>query len=246
MKSYYMKLNAYIAHAGVCSRRNAIELIKNGHVTVNNELVLVPSYDVLNSDQVAVDGKPIQAEQMIYILLNKPRGYITTVSDEHGRRTVVDLLKGIPPVRIYPVGRLDYESSGLLLLTNDGDLAFRLSHPSFQIQKIYQVTVDKDLPEVVLRKILKGVSLEDGRLQVDDIRYCSKKSGRCVQIALHSGRNRIIRRLFAALGYEVKSLERVAYAGISARELKRGLWRYLKPHEITHLNKLVVRKRSSK
>ena len=234
-----MKLNAYVSHAGVCSRRKAVELIKEGAVTVNGHVVLEPAYDVKATDKIAVQGKLIKAEQKIYIMLNKPKGYVTTASDELGRHTVLDLVADTVKERLYPVGRLDRDTTGLLLLTNDGDLAHKLAHPRYEIAKSYQVTLDKGLTEDAVARIKRGVYLEDGKAQVDELSFCSPKTRIAFRVVLHSGKKRIIRRLFFALGYTVEALERVVYAGIPLKGLAKGQWRYLTKPEIEHLQKAV-------
>lgn len=241
-----MKLNAYIAHAGICSRRKAVDLIKDGAVAVNNKVLLDPSYDVLADDKVSVAGRFIKAEQKIYIMLNKPKGYVTTASDELGRSTVIDLLGSAVKERLYPVGRLDKDTTGLLFLTNDGDLAHKLAHPRYEVTKTYQVTLDKDLTDESIGRIKRGVYLEDGKVRIDALSFCSPKTRKAFRIVLHSGKKRIIRRLFFAIGYTVEVLERVMYADIPLKGLAKGQWRYLTKTEVQHLQNAVQIKQGSK
>jgi 23S rRNA pseudouridine2605 synthase len=239
-----MKLNAFVAHTGLCSRRKAVDLVKGGSVSVNGSVQRDPSYEVQESDSIKVFGKKVIVEPKIYIMLNKPKGYVTTTSDELGRQTVLDLIKQSVKERLYPIGRLDKDTTGLLLLTNDGSLAHTMAHPKFGISKIYQVTLDHDLTEEAIKKITRGVYLEDGKVQVDSLSFCSPKSRHIFRIVLHSGKNRVIRRLFRALGYTVKSLDRVSYAGLSLKGLARGQWRYLSKAEVLHLAKNVSTNKS--
>lgn len=234
-----MKLNAYVAHAGICSRRKAADLIKSGSVAVNRKVLVDPSYDVGHEDNVTVFGRSIKVEQKIYIMLNKPKGYVTTASDELGRNTVLDLLGESVKERLYPVGRLDRDTTGLLLLTNDGDLAFKLAHPRYQVSKSYQITLEKDLTDESIARIKRGVYLEDGKVQIDELSFCSPRSRLAFRVVLHSGKKRIIRRLFEALGYTVKVLDRVTYAGLPLKGLARGQWRYLSKTEVQQLEKIV-------
>lgn len=230
-----MKLNAYIAHAGVCSRRKAAELVKQGSVTVNSKELRDPSYEVQEQDKVKVLGRAIKAERFVYILLNKPKGYVTSASDERGRKIVLDLLGKEVKERVYPIGRLDRDSTGALLLTNDGSLSHALAHPRYKVSKTYHVSVNKDIDDKTIEIIKKGVLLEDGRVKVDAISFCSATYRKTVRIVLHSGKNRVIRRMFQALGYWVDKLDRVAYGGLTLRGLPRGGWRYLTGQEIEKL-----------
>ncbi|MCO6486871.1 MAG: rRNA pseudouridine synthase [Phaeodactylibacter sp.] len=231
-----MRLNKYVAHCGVCSRRQAAELVKAGQVTVNGEKVTEPGYQVQEGDKVALRGKPIRPEKkLVYVLLNKPKDYITTVKDEKGRRTVFDLLGNQVQERIFPVGRLDRATTGLLLLTNDGDLAGKLAHPSHKVKKFYQVALDKPLAAVDLEKIRSGLELEDGKAIVDGAGYIEGGSKNEVGIELHIGRNRIVRRIFEHLGYQVVRLDRVYYAGLTKKDLPRGRWRHLSEQEVIML-----------
>ncbi len=230
-------LSKYIAHAGVCSRRKAADLIKEGQVTVNGAIMYDPGYRVAPQDHIKVDKKIVRQEHKVYILLNKPRNCVTTVSDERGRNTVLDLLEGAPRVRLYPVGRLDRATTGLLVLTNDGDLAQRLSHPRYQVSKVYYATLTKPLTDTDLHKIKEGIILEDGAIKVDDIAYVDGRQSMVVKIALHSGQNRIVRRIFEHLGYDIKRLDRVGYAGLTKKDLLCGRWRFLTAREVVILKR---------
>lgn len=226
-----MTLNKYIAHSGTCSRREAAEMVKLGKVKVNGELALDPGYRVQEFDVVTIAGKKLTPQKgRVYILLNKPKGYITTTDDPQGRDTVMDLVHGAEVDRLYPVGRLDRNTTGLLLLTNDGDLAQRLSHPSYETKKVYQVTLNKPLTKKDFEAILAGLELEDGKVQVDALSYLDEKNE--LGIEIHSGRNRIVRRIFESLGYEVEKLDRVMYAGLTKKNLPRGKWRLLQEKEV--------------
>ncbi len=232
-------LNKYLSHSGVCSRRDAAELIKQGKVLVNNNIVTEPGTKVSPSDMVKVSGKKITiSKNFIYILLNKPKDYITTTDDPLGRKTVLDLIKHATPERVYPVGRLDRNTSGVLLLTNDGDLAQKLAHPKHEIKKIYHVVLDKSLSKNDLDAIAAGVVLEDGVANVDAVAYADAKDKTQIGIEIHSGRNRIVRRIFEHLGYDVKGLDRVMYAGLTKKNVQRGKWRLLNEKEIRILKYL--------
>lgn len=231
-----MPLNKYIAHSGLCSRRDAVDLIKGGKVKVNGELILEPGHKVLVSDDVKVAGKRLNpVKDFVYILLNKPKDYITTTDDPQQRKTVLDLLKGAPPARIYPVGRLDRNTSGVLLLTNDGELSQRLTHPSNEVKKVYAVTLDKPLTKHHFDEILKGVQLDDGPATVDVLAYTDAKDNTQLGVELHSGRNRIVRRIFEHFGYDVKALDRVVFAGLTKKNVNRGKWRFLTEREVRDL-----------
>lgn len=235
-----MRLNKYVAHAGVCSRRQAAEHIKNGQVTVNGKVEPNPAYQVQESDEVRFKGDLIKPEERkVYLLLNKPRGYITTTSDERGRKTVLDLVGKRVPERIFPVGRLDRETTGLLLLTNDGDLAKKLAHPSHEVKKTYHVALDKEVPPEHIEAIKKGLQLEDGPAPVDAANYVRGAGREEVMVELHIGRNRIVRRIFGHLGYEVKRLDRVYYAGLTKKDLPRGFSRHLTEQEIIMLKHFI-------
>jgi len=230
-----MKLNHYLASAGVCSRRNAAELVKEGHVSINGAITREPWFEVLDKHIVAVDGKPVKQVQKIYVLMNKPKNCVSTVSDDKGRKTVVDLLYPQIKERMFPVGRLDQMTTGLLVLTNDGELAQRLAHPRYEIQKVYEVMLDKPLDDRDLKKIEQGLFLDGSRVRVDSIRSVSLHNKSFLRVTLHSGKYRVIRRIFESLGYYVKSLDRVAYAFLNQRELPVGRWRYLTPGEVKRL-----------
>ena len=222
-----VRLNKFIANSGVCSRREADQLIQAGVVTVNGEVVteLGTKVNVLK-DEIRFNGERLKGEDKVYIVMNKPKGYVTTTSDPHADKTVMDLIKGVP-VRVFPVGRLDKNTTGVLMFTNDGDIAEKLSHPSFDKKKIYQATLDRNLDRSDAEKILKGIELSDGPIKADELEYVDAESHKKIGIEIHSGRNRIVRRIFEELGYEVKALDRVYFAGLTKKGLKRGEWRYL-------------------
>lgn len=228
-----MRLNKYIAHAGVCSRRDADKLITTGVITVNNVIVTELGYKVKRGDKVHMDGQLLVAEKLQYVLLNKPKGFVTTTDDPQERKTVMDLISKATDERVYPVGRLDRNTTGLLLLTNDGDLAKKLTHPKHRIRKVYHVFLDKPFTKSDMKKVLDGVELEDGKIIVDKLSYVegvdSKKE---IGIQIHSGRNRIIRRLFEHIGYEVIRLDRVVFAGLTKKDLPRGKWKHLSKAEL--------------
>lgn len=229
-----MTLNKYIAHSGECSRRDAAEMVKQGKVRVNGELILEPGYRVEPGDQVTLSGKKLTPQKnLVYILLNKPKGYITTTEDPQERKTVMDLVANSGVDRLFPVGRLDRNTTGVLLLTNDGALAHKLSHPSYAMKKVYHVTLDKNLTRADYEKIAKGVELEDGIAQVDEIAYLENRKE--VGLEIHSGKNRIVRRIFESLGYTVEKLDRVMYAGLTKKNVTRGKWRFLTEKEIIFL-----------
>ena len=231
-----MPLNKYIAHSGVCSRRDAVDIIKSGKVKVNNEVVTEPGYKISNGDVVVVNGKKITpVKNLVYILMNKPKDYITTTEDERGRKTVLDLIKNATKEKLYPVGRLDRNTSGVLLLTNDGDLTQKLTHPSNEIKKVYAVTLDKPLSKNHFDEILKGIPLEDGIANVDSLAYTDVKDKTQIGIEIHSGRNRIVRRIFEHYGYDVKNLDRVIFAGLTKKNVERGKWRFLSEKEVRDL-----------
>lgn len=228
-------LNKHIAHAGICSRRKAVDFVKNGLVTVNDEVVKDPSYQVVPEDRVRVQGQLLKAEEKVYILLNKPKNFITTVSDERGRKTVMDLLDGVTQARIYPVGRLDRSTTGLLIMTNDGELVQRLAHPKHGVQKMYYVTLTKEVAPSVIEKIERGVLLMDGKVKVDSVGYIPGRPKNELQVTLHSGKYRVVRRLFEHLEFEVVKLDRVRYAGLTKKGLLVGYWRFLKDSEVAEL-----------
>lgn len=231
-----MPLNKYIAHCGLCSRRDAVEIIKSGKVKVNNTVVTEPGFKIKPEDVVNVGGKKINpVKDLVYILINKPKDYITTTDDPQQRKTVLDLIKNITKERVYPVGRLDRNTSGVLLLTNDGELAQKLTHPSNEIKKIYAVTLDKPLAKKDFDQILKGVSLEDGMASVDMLAYTDNQDKTQIGVEIHSGRNRIVRRIFEHLGYDVKGLDRVSFAGLTKKNVNRGKYRFLSEKEVRDL-----------
>lgn len=229
-----IRLNKFMANSGVGSRREADELIKMGLVTVNGEAITGMGHKVKITDEVRYEGKKLKAEKPVYILLNKPKGFITTTADPQERNTVMNLVAGAGKERIYPVGRLDRNTTGLLLLTNDGELADKLTHPSYNVKKIYKVELDKPLTKNDFIKIKEGVRLEEGRAVVDDIAVVGDDNS-TIGLELHIGWNRIVRRIFESLGYEVVRLDRVAYAGLDKKDIARGQWRFLKPEEIVML-----------
>ena len=234
-----IRLNKYLADCGVCSRREADELIKAGCVTVNGEVVTTMGFKVKTDDKVVYGGQTLNREKLRYILLNKPKGFITTADDPEGRDTVMELVKGACNERIFPVGRLDKSTTGLLLLTNDGDLAKKLTHPSSQVSKLYHVVLDKPLTKNDMLRIAEGVELDDGFIAADTIAYDEDdESKKGVGIELHSGRNRIVRRIFEHLGYEVVRLDRVMFAGLDKYKLPRGEWRFLTDKEVAMLKKI--------
>lgn len=238
-----VRLNKYIAHAGICSRREADALIAAGSVKVNGKVVTEMGYQVMPGDVVNYGGEKLSSERHRYFLLNKPKGYITTSDDPQERKTVMMLIDGACSERIYPVGRLDRATTGLLLFTNDGELTRKLTHPSSQIYKVYQVELNKPVSKEDMKKLLDGIELEDGPMHVDDIQYVrttgasssSAVDRRVVGVELHSGRNRIVRRLFEALGYEVHKLDRVVFAGLTKKDLPRGRYRELTEKEVGFL-----------
>lgn len=229
-----MPLNKFVAHCGICSRRKAVDYIKEGKVAVNGTVITEPAFKVTAKDNVKLNDKRIIIQKdLVYVLLNKPKGYITTTDDPEGRQTVMELIEeAVENERVYPVGRLDRNTSGLLLLTNDGELAQRLAHPSNNIKKIYQVGLDKPLTKVDFDKIVNGVTLEDGPAQVDALGYVDPKDKTVIGIEIHSGKNRIVRRIFESLEYKVEKLDRVMYAGLTKKNLNRGSWRYLSEKEV--------------
>lgn len=231
-----MRLNKYIAHSGVCSRRAAADLVKSGKVQVNGKVELNPSYMVEATDKVLYNGKRLKPVlKMIYILMNKPKNVLTTTSDEKARKTVLDIIQPKVKERIYPVGRLDRNTTGLLLLTNDGELARKLSHPSEGVKKRYHVVLDKPVSADHLGQIRSGLELEDGTALVDDIDWIQGSDGSDIGIEIHIGRNRIVRRIFEHLGYTVEKLDRVYYGGLTKKDLPRGWFRELNQREIIML-----------
>lgn len=239
-------LNKFIAHAGVCGRREAAELVKAGKITVNGDKIFEPGYKVSQADKVVVKGKEVFLQKnAVYILLNKPKDFITTANDPQGRKTVLDLIKGATPERVYPVGRLDRNTTGVLLLTNDGELAQKLTHPSFEVKKIYEVTLNKPVTKKNLDQIVSGVTLEDGFVAADSVGYADANDKHVVGIEIHSGRNRIVRRIFEHLGYDVKALDRVMFANLTKKNVERSKWRHLNEKEVRllkYMNKSFIRK----
>jgi len=233
-----IRLNKYIAHAGICSRREADELIAQGLVEVNGKVVTEMGYQVKRTDRVVFDGQGITPEKMVYVLLNKPKGYISTTKDEKMRKTVLDLVANASPYRLYPVGRLDRSTTGVLLLTNDGRLTEKLTHPAFEIRKIYHVVLDKKLTKADLETIKEGIFLDEGVAKVDNISFIEGSPRNEVGIELHIGWNRVVRRIFQKMGYQVEKLDRVSFAGLTKKSLKRGHWRILDPLEVNNLKKL--------
>jgi 23S rRNA pseudouridine2605 synthase len=228
-----MPLNKFIAHSGVCSRRDAAELVKRGEVKVNDQVVTEPGTKVSPRDTVTIKGKKLTpSRNFVYVLLNKPKDYITTLDDPEGRKTVLDLVKRATDERIYPVGRLDRNTSGVLLLTNDGELAQTLSHPKHEIKKIYEVRLDRPLTKADFEQLTHGVTLEDGFIVADAVGYVDPKDKSVIGIEIHSGRNRIVRRIFEFLRYDVKGLDRVTYAGLTKKNVQRGQWRLLTEKEV--------------
>lgn len=230
-----VRLNKFIANSGVCSRREADTLIQAGVVTVNGQVVteLGTKVNIFNDD-IRFNGERLKGEEKVYIIMNKPKGYVTTASDPHAEKTVVDLLKGCQ-ARVYPVGRLDKNTTGVLLLTNDGEIAERLTHPSYDKKKIYQVALDRELSAEDYDTILAGVTLSDGPVKADELEYIDESDKRKLGIEIHSGKNRIVRRIFESLGYTVKALDRVYFAGLTKKGLKKGEWRYLTEAEVNIL-----------
>lgn len=230
-----VRLNKYIANSGVCSRREADNFILAGVVTVNGEVVTELGTKInINTDDIRFNGERLKGEAKVYIVMNKPKGYVTTASDPHADKTVMDLLKGCPS-RVFPVGRLDKNTTGVLMFTNDGEIAEKLTHPSYDKKKIYQVSLDNKLKREDFEQILQGVELSDGIIAADELEYIEDDDHRKLGIEIHSGKNRIVRRIFESLGYEVKALDRVYFAGLTKKGLKRGEWRYLTEGEINLL-----------
>ena len=230
-----LRLNKFLANAGVCSRREADEFIQAGVVTVNGQVVTELGTKVLRTDEVKFHDQPVTIEKKVYVLLNKPKDYVTTVDDPQQRKTVMDLVKDACPERIYPVGRLDRNTMGVLLLTNDGELACKLTHPKFLKKKVYYVYLDKNLTAHDMQQIADGITLEDGEVHADAIEYADDNDKSQVGIEIHSGKNRIVRRIFESLGYHVTKLDRVMFAGLTKKNLRRGDWRYLTEKEVDML-----------
>jgi 23S rRNA pseudouridine2605 synthase len=240
MANFPMRLNKYIAHSGVCSRRKAADLVKAGEILVNGTKIVNPGYEVQKDDAISYKGNELKLEERkVYILMNKPKNTVTTLDDEKGRKTVMDIIKNRVKERIYPVGRLDRMTTGLLLLTNDGDLAKKLSHPSHEVKKAYHVVLDQDVSDKHLEEIRNGLELEDGFAPVDGIDHIKGAEKNEVGIQIHIGRNRIVRRIFEHLGYKVVHLDRTYYAGLTKKDLKRGWSRPLTNQEILMLKHFV-------
>ncbi len=232
-----IRLNRFIANAGICSRREADKLIAAGEIKVNGKIISELGFKVKESDTIYYDGKKLRREKFVYVLLNKPKNFITTTDDPNDRKTVMQLVANAASERIYPVGRLDRNTTGLLLFTNDGDLAKKLSHPSHNVKKIYQVELDKPITRVDFEKIQQGITLEDGEVKIDDLAIISD-DGKSIGLEIHLGRNRIVRRIFEHLNYEVIKLDRVQFASLTKKDLKRGNWRLLSEKEVIRLKHL--------
>lgn len=244
--SIEMPLNKFIAHCGVGSRRDAIPLIKEGKVTVNGNVVTEPGFKVTDKDVVIFNGKKLfVTKNMVYILLNKPKDYITTTDDPQGRKTVLQLIKHATDERIYPIGRLDRNTSGVLLFTNDGDLTQRLTHPSYNVKKVYEVKLDKPVTKAHFDKIVNGITLDDGEIHADALAYADSHDKSIIGIEIHSGRNRIVRRIFEHFGYDVKALDRVMYGTLTKKNVERGKWRYLSEKEIRLLKYMNTKEKST-
>jgi 23S rRNA pseudouridine2605 synthase len=234
-----MPLNKFIAHAGICSRRDAVEIVKSGKVVVNGAKILEPGHKVTAKDEIKVNGKTLFARRnLVYILLNKPKDFITTTEDPEGRKTVMDIVRNATPERVYPIGRLDRNTTGVLLLTNDGELTQKLSHPSYEIRKIYEVKLDRPLIKKDFDTLVNGITLEDGFIAPDLLAYADPKDKSVIGIEIHSGRNRIVRRIFEQLGYDVRNLDRVMYANLTKKNVDRGKWRFLTEKEVRLLKYL--------
>ncbi|MBB6369927.1 pseudouridine synthase [Chryseobacterium shigense] len=233
-----IRLNKYIANSGICSRREADELITQGLVEVNGQVVTEMGYQVQKTDKVVFDGQGITPEKPVYVLLNKPKGYISTTKDDKARKTVMDLVANASPYRLFPVGRLDRSTTGVILLTNDGHMTKKLTHPSFDAKKIYHVTLDKKLTHEDMKLIAEGIRLDEGVAVVDQISFIEGKPKNEIGIEIHIGWNRVIRRIFQRLGYEVEALDRVMFAGLTKKNIKRGHWRILSELEVNNLKML--------
>ena len=230
-----LRLNKFLANAGICSRREADEFIQAGVVTVNGEVVTELGTKILRTDEVKFHDAPVSLEKKVYVLLNKPKDYVTTSDDPQQRKTVMDLVKDVCPERIYPVGRLDRNTTGVLLLTNDGDLTSKLTHPKFLKKKVYHVHLDRNVTAHDLQQIRDGITLEDGEIKADAVEYADDNDKAQVGIEIHSGKNRIVRRIFESLGYRVTKLDRVQFAGLTKKNLRRGDWRFLTEKEVDML-----------
>ena len=230
-----LRLNKFLANAGVCSRREADDFIEAGVVTVNGQVVTELGTKILRTDEVRFHDQPVTLEKKVYVLLNKPKDYVTTTDDPQQRKVVMDLVKDACPERIYPVGRLDRNTTGVLLLTNDGDLASKLTHPKFLKKKVYHVYLDKNVTAYDMQQIADGITLDDGEIKADAIEYASPTDKKQVGIEIHSGKYRIVRRIFESLGYHVTKLDRVQFAGLTKKNLRRGDWRFLTEKEVDML-----------
>ena len=230
-----IRLNKFLANAGVCSRREADAFIQAGVVSVNGQVVTELGTKVSRSDEVMFHDQPLRLEKKVYVLLNKPKDYVTTSDDPQQRKTVMDLVKDACPERIYPVGRLDRNTTGVLLLTNDGDLASKLTHPKFLKKKVYHVFLDKNVTAHDMNQIAEGITLEEGEIKADAIEYAHETDKSQVGIEIHSGKNRIVRRIFESLGYRVVRLDRVQFAGLTKKNVRRGDWRFLTEKEVEML-----------
>lgn len=231
-----MPLNKYISHSGICARREAALLVKDGQVTVNGKVITEPGFKVLPKDDVRVNGKKANIViHLVYILLNKPKDYLTTSSDPEGRKTVLELIKSATKERVFPIGRLDRNTTGVLLLTNDGELTQKLSHPSSEVKKVYEVKLDKPLLKKDFDEVALGLTLDDGFIKPDAIAYADTKDKSVIGIEIHSGRNRIVRRIFEHIGYDVRNLDRVMFANLTKKNVDRGKWRYLSEKEVRAL-----------
>lgn len=244
-----MPLNKFVSHAGICARREAAELVKQGKVQVNGNIIYEPGFKVSAKDKVQVSGKEVFLQKnLVYILVNKPKDYITTAKDPQGRKTVFELIKNATKERVYPVGRLDRNTTGVLLLTNDGELAQKLTHPSFEVKKVYEVKLDKPLSKKDFDAILIGITLEDGFVKADALAYTDHKDKSIIGVEIHSGRNRIVRRMFEHLGYDVKNLDRVMFANLTKKNVDRGKWRFLNEKEVRllkYMNQSFVRTKNN-
>jgi len=236
-----VRLNKFVANSGVCARREADELIKQGYISVNGKKVTEMGVKVMPGDKVEYKGKLLTPGKKVYILLNKPKGYVTSTKDPHAEVTVLDLVKDATTERIYPVGRLDKATTGVLLLTNDGDLAGKLTHPSYGAGKVYHLFLDKEVTKHDMETIVSGVTLEDGIVSADAISYPDPADHTQVGIEIHSGQNRVVRRIFESLGYKVRKLDRVSFAGLTKKNLQRGHWRELTPKEVSMLKRGIIK-----
>ena len=232
-----LRLNRFIANSGLCSRREADEIIQKGYITVNGKQIRDLGVKVSYNDDIRYKGKRLSAEKKVYILMNKPRGYVTTVEDPHAEHTVIELLKDACPERVYPVGRLDKDTTGVLLLTNDGDLTKKLTHPKYERKKIYHVFLNKPVTKNDLASLAEGILLDGERVSADAAAYADPDDKTQVGIELHSGQNRVVKRMFESLGYRVRKLDRVYFAGLTKKNVQRGKWRFLSQKEVTMLKR---------